>query len=120
MEKRRHNFKNLKIWKLGLEISFDISDILLTLSKHERYDLTTQKSCCSVSIPSNISEGSAKSEKSFSNCVDISMGSSHELYTQLWIAHHRKYITKDKLEELHNMMEEGQKMTVGFQNFLGK
>ena len=120
MEKRRHNFKNLKIWKLGLEISFDISDMLLTFPKHERYDLTTQMSRCSVSIPSNISEGSAKSNKSFSNYIDIAMGSSHELYTQLLVAHHRKYIIKDKLEELHNMIEEWQKMTAGFQNGLGK
>jgi four helix bundle protein len=120
MKGKRHNFKNLRIWKLGLEISFPISDILLTFPKQEQYDLTSQMSRCSVSIPSNVSEGSAKSDKSFSNYIDILMGSSHELYTQLLVAHHRKYITKDKLQELHNMIEEWQKMTAGFQNSLGK
>ncbi len=36
--KQRHNYKNLKIWKLGLEITNDISDVLLDFPKHERYD----------------------------------------------------------------------------------
>lgn len=110
----------MKIWKLGLEISFDISDVLLTFPKHEQYDLTSQMSRCSVSMSSNISEDSAKSDKSFSNYINISMGSSHELYTQLLVAHHRKYISGEKLKELHTKIEEWQKMTAGFQNGLGK
>jgi four helix bundle protein len=50
----RHNYKNLKVWQLGIEIANDISDILLEFPKYERYDLSSQMSCCSVSIPSNI------------------------------------------------------------------
>ncbi len=30
---KRHNYKNLKIWKLGLEIANDISDLLYKFSK---------------------------------------------------------------------------------------
>merc|ERR1712065_102014 len=83
--KKRHNYKNLKIWKLGLEIANDISDLLLEFPNHERYDLSSQLSRCSVSIPSNIAEGSARTNKSFSNYIDISLGSSFELGTQLLI-----------------------------------
>ena len=32
--KQRHNYKNLKIWKLRLEITNDISDILLNFTKN--------------------------------------------------------------------------------------
>lgn len=74
--KRRHNYKNLKIWQLGLEITNDISDILMEFPKHERYDLSSQLSKCSVSMPSNIAEGSARTDKSFSHFLDISLGSS--------------------------------------------
>lgn len=74
--KKRHNYKNLKIWQLGLEIANDISDLLVDFPKHERYDLSSQLSRCSVSMPSNIAEGSAKSDKSFSNYLDIALGSS--------------------------------------------
>ena len=62
----RHNYKNLKIWQLGIEIANDISDFLLDFPKHERYDLSSQLNRCSVSIPSNIAEGSSRTDKSFS------------------------------------------------------
>lgn len=116
--KKRHNYKNLKIWKLGLEITNDISDLLLDFPKHERFDLSSQISRCSVSMPSNIAEGSARSDKSFSHFLDISLGSSFELGTQLLVAKHRKYINNETLKILEEKIEEFQKMTMGFQNSL--
>jgi four helix bundle protein len=117
--RKRHNYKNLKIWQLGLKISFKVSDLIVEFPKHERYDLSSQMSRCSVSIPSNIAEGSAKSNKSFSNYLDISLGSSFELSTQLLVAHYRKYINQNTLSELEIEIEEFQQMTMGFQNGLG-
>lgn len=118
--KKRHNYKNLKIWQLDLEIANDISDLLLDFPKHERYDLSSQLSRCSVSVPSNIAEGSAKTDKSFSNYLDISLGSSFELGTQLLIAKHRKYINEENLKKLEDKIEEFQRMTMGFQNGLNE
>ena len=118
MSKKRHNYKKLKIWQLGLEIANDISDILLDFPNHERFDLSSQISKCSVSMPSNIAEGSARTEKSFSHFLDISLGSSFELGTQLLVAKHRNYINKDTLEKLEEKIEEFQRMTMGFQNGL--
>lgn len=116
--RKRHNYKNLKIWHLGLEIANDISDLLLSFPKHERFDLSSQLSRCSVSIPSNIAEGSAKTDKSFSNYIDISLGSSFELGTQLLIAKHRHYINETNLKKLEEKIEEFQRMAMGFQNGL--
>lgn len=116
----RHNYKNLKIWQLGLEIANDISDLLIEFPKHERYDLSSQLSRCSVSIPSNIAKGSAKTDKSFSNYLDISLGSSFELGTQLLVAKHRKYINEQILKKLEEKIEEFQRMTMGFQTGLNK
>ena len=117
--KKRHNYKNLKIWKLGLEITNDISDILLEFPKHERFDLSSQISRCSVSMPSNIAEGSSRTDKSFRHFLDISLGSSFELGTQLLVAKHRNYINDKKLKSLEEKIEEFQRMTMGFQNSLG-
>jgi four helix bundle protein len=114
----RHNYKNLKIWQLGIEITNDISDILLEFPRHERYDLSSQLSRCSVSIPSNIAEGSSRTDKSFSHFIDISLGSSFELITQLIVAKHRKYINEETYKTLENKIEEFQRMTMGFQNGL--
>ena len=114
----RHNYKNLKIWQLGIEIANDISDILLEFPKHERYDLSSQLSKCSVSIPSNIAERSARTDKSFSHFIDISLGSSFELLTQLIVAKHRKYINETIFNHLETKIEEFQRMTMSFQNGL--
>ncbi|MEN8858383.1 MAG: four helix bundle protein [Flavobacteriaceae bacterium] len=116
--KKRHNYKNLKIWKLGLKISFSISDLIDKFPNHERYDLSSQMSRCSISIPSNTAEGSANSDKSFSNYLNISLGSSFELATQLLIAYHKKYINQNTLTELEGEIEEFQRMTMNFQNGL--
>ena len=116
--KQRHNYKNLKIWKLGLEITNDVSDLLLSFPKHERFDLSSQISRCSVSMPSNIAEGSSRTDKSFRHYLDISLGSSFELGTQLLVAKHRNYINEDNLKILEEKIEEFQRMTMGFQNSL--
>ena len=116
--RKRHNYRNLKIWQLGLGIANDISDILEEFPKHEKFDLSHQLSRCSISMPSNIAEGSARTDKSFSYFLDISLGSLFELGTQLLVAHHRTYIDKQTLEKLEEKNEEFQKMTMGFQNSL--
>ena len=116
--RKRHNYKNLKIWKLGLEITNDISDILLEFPKHERYDLSSQLSKCSVSMPGNIAEGSARTDKSFSHFLDISLGSSFEPGTQLLVAKHRTNINDKTLKSLEEKIEKFQRMTMGFQNGL--
>ncbi|WP_077403866.1 four helix bundle protein [Cellulophaga omnivescoria] len=116
--KQRHNYRNLKIWKLGLEITNDISDILLNFPKHERFDISSQLSRCSVSIPSNIAEGSSRTDKSFSHFLDIALGSSFELGTQLLVAKHRQYINNEILKTIEDKIEEFQRMTMGFQNGL--
>lgn len=115
---RRHNYKNLKIWQLRIEIANTVSDILIDFPKHERYDLSSQISKCSVSTPSNIAEGSSRTDKSFSHFLDISLGSSFELSTQLIIAKHRKYITEIIFQNLETKIEEFQRMTMSFQNGL--
>ncbi|SHF53659.1 four helix bundle protein [Salegentibacter echinorum] len=117
-QRKRHNYKNLKIWKLGLEITNDVSDVLIDFPAHEKYDLSSQISRCSVSMPSNIAEGSARTNKSFSHFLDVSLGSSFELGTQLLVAKHRKYINQEKLDKLEIKIGEFQRMTMGFQNGL--
>jgi len=97
---RGHNYKNLKIWQLGLEIANDISDILIDFPKHERYGLSSQISGCSISMPSNIAEGSGRTDRSFKNFLDYSLGSSYKIGTQLLVAHHRKYIDTETFKKI--------------------
>jgi four helix bundle protein len=52
----KHNFKNLKIWILSMEITSDIQKICLEFPKNEVYGLVSQMNKAAVSMPSNISE----------------------------------------------------------------
>lgn len=110
----KHNFKNLKIWKMSMEITSEIHQICLGFPKAETYGLVSQMSRASVSIPSNIAEGSNRNDRHFSHFLNISLGSSFELQTQLLIAGMHNYISIDKTTELENKLIELQKMIAGF------
>jgi len=93
----RHNFKNLKIWILAMEVASDIHKLCLDFPKTEQYGLISQMNRASVSIPSN-----------------IALGSSFELQTQLLIARQNNYISESKTNETESKIIELQKMISGF------
>lgn len=115
---KRHNYKNLKIWNIGIDIVEDVFKLMDKFPKEEKFGLVSQINRCSVSIPSNIAEGSSRTDKSFSHFIDIALGSSFELETQLIIAYKRNYITQQELTLIEEKIAEFQKMTMGFQNKL--
>lgn len=115
---KRHNFKKMKIWQLAMDIARMILDVTDTFPAVEKFGLKNQMDRCSISIPSNIAEGSSKTNKSFRHFIDISLGSSFELQTQLLLANHRHYISNEVTQDIENKLEEFQRMTMGFQNTL--
>ena len=117
---KRHNFKKLKIWQMGMELSKFTLDLTYTFPAYEKYGLKSQMNRCSISIPSNIAEGSSRTNKSFSHFLDISLGSSFELQTQILLANHRKYLSDERIEFFEVKIEEFQKATMVFQNTLNK
>jgi four helix bundle protein len=56
----KHNYKKLIIWKDGMDVCDLIYTYTETLPVKEKYNLISQLEKCSVSIPSNIAEGSGK------------------------------------------------------------
>jgi four helix bundle protein len=114
----RHNFKNLKIWIIAMDITNDIYKLTSVFPKSEIYGLVSQMNRCSVSIPSNIAEGSNRGNKHFQHYLNISLGSSFELQTQLLIANQNDYLSQEKTVEVENKIIEFQKMTTSFINKL--
>lgn len=112
----KHDFKNLKIWILSMEIASDIHKMSLDFPKSEVYGLASQMNRAAVSMPSNIAEGSNRSDIHFKHFLNISLGSSFELQTQLLIANQNSYITEERTIEIEieNKIIEFQKMTTGF------
>jgi four helix bundle protein len=114
----RHNFKNLKIWIIAMDITNDIYKLTSVFPKSEIYGLVSQMNRCSVSMPSNIAEGSNRGNKHFQHYLNISLGSSFELQTQLLIANQKDYLSQEKTVEVENKIIEFQKMTTSFINKL--
>jgi four helix bundle protein len=82
-----HNFKELKVWRAGIEVSKSIFSLTRNFPSDERYGLTSQMTRAAVSIPSNIAEGCGrKSNKELHQYLNISLGSAFELETQCIIA----------------------------------
>ncbi|HEX8268391.1 MAG TPA: four helix bundle protein [Flavobacterium sp.] len=78
------NFKQLEVWKDSRILAKEIHLLSANLPDAEKFGLASQIRRCVISIPSNIAEGSAKeSEKDFCRFLQISLGSSFELETQL-------------------------------------
>jgi four helix bundle protein len=98
-----HNFRNLKIWEESIDLTEQFYILTSNFPDTERYGLTSQMRCCSISIPSNIAEGSSRnSPKDFQHFLSISLGSAFELFTQLELANRLGMINdeqKNKLSE---------------------
>lgn len=112
----KHNFKHLNIWKLSIELADNIYILTENFPKNEEFGLKSQIRRCSVSVASNIAEGSSRSSnKDFNRFLEISLGSLYELQTQIIISSNRNYFEGSKLETIENKIIELQRMISGFQ-----
>ena len=115
------NFKELKIWQKGFQIAANSFKLAATFPKEEKFGITIPITKAAVSIPSNIAEGSSRSsEKDYNRFIEISLGSSFELETQLLISAAVNYGDKELRNEILKDGDEEQKMLVSFINKLGK
>jgi four helix bundle protein len=95
------NFRNYKIWNESVNFTTEIYKIINAFPSFEKFALADQLRRASVSIASNIAEGSAReSEREFAHFLSISLGSAFEVETQLQIAHNLGYINQQLLDLL--------------------
>ncbi len=99
-----HNFKKLEVWKRSVGLAVKIYTLTKTLDNSDQYIFSTQLNRCSVSIPSNVAEGSGKRTiKDFCNYLSIALGSAFELETQLIIL---SEIHQSRSSEINFLLEE--------------
>ncbi len=78
-----------------------------TFPQEERFNLISQIRRCSVSILSNIAEGTMRgSRKGYRQFLLIAKGSVAELSTQLELSSRLKYITEDEFIYINSKIEE--------------
>ena len=98
---RRHNFKKLRIWQEAMDLIDDNYLFTKTLPDYEKFGLRTQMNRCSVSIASNISEGTSKrTDRHFLQYLEGSLGSAFEWETQLNVSYRQGFITQEQFNIL--------------------
>ncbi len=113
------NFKQLLIWQKGFQIAVKSFRLTSSFPKEEKYGLSSQITKAAVSIPSNIAEGSSRTSlKEYNRFLEISLGSSFEVETQLLIAEAVNFGEKEKRDELLKDVDEEQKMIMSFMSKL--
>lgn len=93
------SYRDLKVWQKARLLVTTIYQLSASFPREELYGLTSQIRRASISVPSNIAEGSAKgSTREFIRFVGIAYGSLAEIETQLFLATDLKYITDEALQ----------------------
>ena len=101
MTEKIKNFRDLDVWKKGIEIVKDIYSIAGMFPKQELYGLRSQMQRSSISIPSNIAEGFNRfHNKEYKQFLYVSFGSCAELETQLNIAKRLNFAAADKTDKI--------------------
>jgi len=91
------NYKKLKVWQFAMNLVEDIYRITKDFPKDEKFGLVSQMRRSSISVPSNIAEGSGRdTQGAFLNFLNIARGSLCELETQMLIAHRLGFISDGK------------------------
>lgn len=84
---RIHNYRNLDIWKKSRILVKDIYLLTMDFPREVIYGITSQIRRASISIPSNIAEGTGRhTNKSFVSFLQIALGSTYELESLIIIA----------------------------------
>jgi four helix bundle protein len=116
---RRHNFKKLQIWQDAMELIDDNYLLTATLPDYEKFGLRTQMNRCSVSIASNISEGTSKrTDRHFVKFLDDSLGSAFEWETQLTICFRQNFINEESFLKLEGKVKALQSKISNFMDTL--
>ena len=108
----------MQIWKDAMDLAQDVYEIAENLPKKETYGIISQMTRAAVSVPSNIAEGSGRTDKDFSHFLSIAIGSLFELNTQIMLSERIGYIDNNQSVRLQTKADKLQKMITGFQHHL--
>jgi four helix bundle protein len=107
-----NNFRDLEIWKKGMELVARIYELSKGFPIDERYGLISQMRRAAVSVPSNVAEGFRRRHAGeFKQFLNIALGSLAELETQFVIARQLNYVaaeaeaeTLERIDHLNRMI----------------
>jgi len=112
-------FESLEIWHSAIKFTRLIYEHTSKFPKDELFGLTSQLRRASVSISSNIAEGSLSgSKKEFKNFLNYSIRSVGEVVSELVVAREINYLNEKDSSVLYNEAETLTKRITSFKNSL--
>jgi len=111
MDRKITNFRDLDVWKKGIEIVKDVYKTVGDFPREEVFGLTSQMQRSAVSIPSNVAEGFNRfRNKEYKHFLYIALGSCAELETQIEIASELRYVTPESKNSLLEKLDHESRM----------
>ena len=95
------SYRDLEVWKLSKDLACNIYAVTDQYPQSERFGLTQQIRRATVSIMSNLAEGSARrSKQEFMRFINIASGSLCEMESQLLLSVDLGYVQNTAAEEI--------------------
>ena len=112
-------FEKLEVWQKAVEFADRVYTVTRQFPQEERFGLTSQMRRASVSVSSNVAEGSGRSsDRDFAHFVEISYGSLMEVVSQTQVAFRQSFLTGADRVDLYNRAEELARMLSGLKSSL--
>lgn len=102
-----YSFEKLIVWQKSKNLSIVIYKITKTFPKDELFGLVSQMRRCSVSVSSNIAEGSGRhTQKDKARFTEIAYGSALELLNQTIICKELEFVSDENYQIIRNEIEQ--------------
>jgi four helix bundle protein len=111
------DFKKLKVWRKGHALALNVHRVALQIRGPDNAALRNQMLRASMSIPTNIVEGTGQQgQRQFARFIGFSLNSTSELEYHLIVARDAAVITRSDAESLLDQTIEVRKMLHGLLN----
>jgi four helix bundle protein len=111
------DFKKLKVWRKGHALALNVHRAAVKIRRPECASLRNQMLRASMSIPTNIVEGTGqRSQRQFARFIGFALNSTSELEYHLIVARDTAVITRSDIDSLLDQTIEVRKMLHGLQN----
>ena len=110
-------FERLEVWKKAVDLYEKISLLSRNLAQRDQYSLGEQIRRASLSVSTNIAEGTGREgEKEAKYFYNVSKGSVYEVVSLLFVMRSQGYINEENHAALYNQCDEIARMLSGLLN----
>lgn len=108
------SFEEMDVWKKSHQFVLKVHEVIKLFPSDEKYRIIDQLLRASVSIPTNIAEGTGRySTKDYIRFLYIARGSLEEVKYLLFLSRDLKFLEDEIYEDLRNLLDEIGKMLNG-------